>query len=57
MARHRNSERPEIDSDAVKIAPSITPTFLVGGSAIFGDGDGVATGMNRLRASLPMVEQ
>jgi hypothetical protein len=52
MPRDRNGECTEGESDAVEIVPS-----TLAGSAMFGDCGGVAVGMDRLQASLPLVEQ
>jgi ribulose-phosphate 3-epimerase len=46
-----------IDAASARLAVEAGAHILVAGSAIFGDRDGVAAGMDRLRASLHLVEQ
>jgi ribulose-phosphate 3-epimerase len=46
-----------IDAATARLAIEAGAHVLVAGSAIFGDRDGVAAGMDRLRASLHLVEQ
>jgi ribulose-phosphate 3-epimerase len=45
-----------IDAVTARLAVEAGTHILVAGSAIFGDGEGVAAGVNRLRASLHLVE-
>jgi ribulose-phosphate 3-epimerase len=46
-----------IDAATARLAVEAGAHILVAGSAIFGDRDGVAAGMDRLRASFHLVEQ
>jgi ribulose-phosphate 3-epimerase len=46
-----------IDAASARLAVEAGAHILVAGSAIFGDRDGVAAGIDRLRASIHLVEQ
>jgi ribulose-phosphate 3-epimerase len=46
-----------IDAATARLAVEAGANVLVAGSAIFGDSDGVAAGMESLRASLHLVKQ
>jgi ribulose-phosphate 3-epimerase len=46
-----------IDAETARLAVDAGANVLVAGSAVFGDRQGVAQGMNNLRASLTLVKQ